>query len=228
MTVRRLRAVFQRYRILFVIYGVGTVVGLRECYLARAGESVEWGSERWTEMTAVVSQLNPADPDTDFLEGVQSMVEGDGQGLVAHFEDALESGAKHNEFLLRDYAQHLLETGAGWRKVNAAANRWRRNHPFSDEVLSLSLGAGPRTQGDVSTLHRELRAVPWIGGARLEQYEDAGRRRWRVHLSFRPPRTVDVREAVAAVSILAVPEGDRATHRVACRTLTECTVSRRQ
>lgn len=224
---RHFRAVFQRYRILFVVYGVGTAVGLRECHLARTGEPVEWGSERWTEMTDVVSQVNPTDPDTDFLEGVESMVAGDAPGLVAHFEDALESGARHNEFLLRDYAQYLLDTGAEWRRVNAAVNRWRENHPFSDETLSLSLGTGPRTQGDVSVLNRELRAVPWIGDARLEPYEDDGQRRWRVQITFRPPRSVDVREAVAAVSILAVPERDRATRRVVCRTLVECTVTRR-
>lgn len=228
MDVRRLRSVFQRYRILFVIYGVGTVVGLRECYLTRTGEPVDWGSERWTEMTDVVFQVNPADPDTDFLEGIESMVAGDAPGLIEHFEDALESGAKHNEFLLRDYAQYLLDAGADWRQVNAAVNRWRENHPFSDETLSLSLGTGPRAQADLSVLNRELRAVPWIGGTRLEPYQDDGRRRWRVHITFRPPRPVDVREAVAAVSILAVPERDRATHRVECRTLADCTVSPRR
>jgi hypothetical protein len=174
-----------------------------------------------------MEQVNPDDPDTDFLEGVQSVVQGDQGGFVTHFEDALESEVKHNEFLLRDYAQHLLESGADWRRVNDAVNRWRDNFPFSSEVLTLELGAGPRTQADISVLNRELLAVPWIGGIELEQYEASGRLGWRVHINFRPPRPVDVREAVAAVSILSVPMEDRVRLSVTCQTLTDCTVAPR-
>ncbi len=223
----RARDIFQRYRILFVIYGVGALAGLREFHLSRTAEPVDWGSQPWAEMTEVVSRVNPEDPDTDFLEGVQSIVRGDQPGFVTHFEDALAADVKHNQFLLRDYAQHLLESGAGWREVNDAVNRWRENHPFSDETLTLQLGAGPRSQADVSVLQRELRAVPWIGDAALESYEADGRRGWRVHLTFRPPRTVDVREAVAAVSILSVPEADRVRLGVTCSTLTDCAVAPR-
>lgn len=224
---QRLRAVFQRYRILFVIYGVGAAAGLREFHLSRTTEPVDWGSDRWAEMTSVMEQVNPDDPDTDFLEGVQSIVQGDEGGFVTHFEEALESDVKHNEFLLRDYAQHLLDSGAEWRQVNDAVNRWRENHPFSSEVLTLQLGAGPRTQSDISVLNRELLAVPWIGGVELEQYEASGRPTWRVHLTFRPPRPIDVREAVAAVSILSVPTEDRLRLSVTCETLTDCRVAPR-
>ena len=223
----RVRAVLQRYRILFVIYGVGLAVGLRELYLARTATPVDWGSEEWADMTEVLSVVNPDDPDTDFFEGVQSIVRGDQPGFVTHFEDALRSDVKHNEFLLHDYAQHLLESGAGWRDVNEALNRWRENYPFSNETLTLELGAGPRTQADVSVLNRELLAVPWIGGAELESYEAGGRQGWRVQITFRPPHPVDVRQAVAAVSILAVPEADRVRLMVTCSTLTDCTVSPR-
>ena len=223
----RLRTLFQRYRILFVIYGVGAAAGLREFYLSRTGEPVDWGSDRWAEMTSVVEQVNPDDPDTDFLEGVQSIVQGDQGGFATHFEDALEADVKHNEFLLRDYAQYLLESGAGWRQVNDAVNRWRGNFPFSNETLTLELGAGPRSQADISVLNRELYAVPWIGDAEIESYEANGRRGWRVHITFRPPRPVDLREAVAAVSILSVPEADRVRLSVTCTTLTDCTVAPR-
>ncbi len=221
------RAAFQRYRILFVIYGVGVVVGVREFYLSRQGDPVDWASDRWATMTEVVAEVNPDDPDTDFLEGVQSIVRGDDDAFVSHFEDALDAGVKHNEFLLRDYAQHLLASRAGWRAVNEAVNRWRENYPFSNETLTLELGAGPRTRADVSVVRRELRAVPWIGDAELESYEADARRRWRVHVTFRPPHPVDVREAVAAVSILSVPETDRGRLAVTCRTLTECAVAPR-
>lgn len=225
--LQRLGAVFQRYRILFVIYGVGAAVGLREFHLSRTTEPVDWGSDRWAEMTSVMEQVNPDDPDTDFLEGVQSIVQGDEGGFVTHFEDALESDVKHNEFLLRDYAQHLLDSGADWRQVNDAVNRWRENHPFSSEVLTLELGAGPRSQADISVLNRELLAVPWIGGVEIEQYDASGRLGWRVHITFRPPRPVDVREAVAAVSILSVPMEDRVRLSVTCQTLTDCRVAPR-
>lgn len=225
--LQRLGALFQRYRILFVIYGVGAAVGLREFQLARTTEPVDWGSDRWAEMTSVMEQVNPDDPDTDFLEGVQSIVQGDEGGFVTHFEDALEADVKHNEFLLRDYAQHLLESGADWRQVNDAVNRWRENYPFTNETLTLELGAGPRTQADVSVLTRELYAVPWIADAELEPYEANGQRGWRVHITFRPPRPVDMREAVAAVSILSVPEADRVRLSVNCATLTDCTVAPR-
>ncbi len=224
---RRLRAVFGRYRILFVIYGVGLAVGLRELYLSRQGEPVDWASDRWREMTEVVAEVNPDDPDTDFLEGVQSLVRGDGGDFVSHFEDALDADVKHNEFLLRDYAQHLLGSGADWRRVNDAVNRWRENHPFSNETLTLPLGVGPRSQADISVLNRELRAVPWIGDVDVEPYEADGRQAWQVHITFRPPHAVDVREAVAAVSILSVPEADRVRLSVTCRTLSDCTVSPR-
>ncbi len=223
----RLRTLFQRYRILFVIYGVGALAGLREFYLSRTGEPVDWGSDRWAEMTSVMEQVNPDDPDTDFLEGVQSIVQGDQGGFATHFEDALGADVKHNEFLLRDYAQYLLESGAGWRQVNDAVNRWRENFPFSNESLTLELGAGPRSQADISVLNRELYAVPWIGDAEIESYEANGRRGWRVHITFRPPRPVDLREAVAAVSILSVPEADRVRLSVTCTTLTDCTVAPR-
>ena len=119
-------------------------------------------------MTEVVAQVNPDDPDTEFLAGVQSIVRGDGSDFVDHFEEALQDDVKHNEFLLRDYAQHLVASGADWRRINEAVNRWRENYPFSDETLTLELGTGPRTQADVSILHRELRAVPWIGDVQLE------------------------------------------------------------
>ena len=228
--LHRLRDIFQRYRILFVIYGVGAAVGLREFHLSRTDEAVDWGSDRWRDMTEVVAQVNPDDPDTDFLAGVQAIVRGDGSDFVDHFEEALQDDVKHNEFLLRDYAQHLIASGADWRRINDAVNRWRENYPFSDETLTLELGTGPRTQADVSILHRELRAVPWIGDVQLESSEpepDAGPRGWRVHITFRPPREVDVRQAVAAVSILAVPEADRGRLRVTCTTMTECTAGPR-
>ncbi len=200
------------------------VVGLREFYLARRSEPVDWFSDQWAAMTEIVAEVNPGDPDTDFLEGVQSMVHGDGPGLISHFEEALSADVKHNEFLLRDYAQHLLDMGGDWRQVNAAVNRWRENHPFSDETLILPLGTGPRNRSEASLLLRDLRRVAWIGNAELKRHQ-AG---WRAHLSFRPAQRVDVREAVAAVSILAVPESDRYTVTVTCRTLTDCTASRKR
>ena len=218
----RFAGVFRRYRILFVIYGLGLLAGVREFFVARHAEPVDWDSEAWAEMTNVMVRVNPGDPDTDFLQGVRSMVHGNGDEMVSHYETALAANVKHNEFLLQDYAQHLMSTGANWREVNTAVNLWRTNHPFSDETLAVALGTGPRSQSDVAVLVRELRRVAWIADAQLEPRRQGTQQRWSALITFRPARPVDVREAVAALSILAVPERDRARYAVTCRTLTDC------
>ncbi|GIS79394.1 MAG: hypothetical protein CM1200mP14_09600 [Gammaproteobacteria bacterium] len=44
------------------------------------------------EMTEVVAQLNPEDPDTDFLLGMQALAEGDVEGSIRRLEEALRVG----------------------------------------------------------------------------------------------------------------------------------------
>ena len=217
----------RKYKLLLIIYVLGMVFGIREWLIARQGDPIDMLSQEWADMTDVVAAVNPDDPDTDFLLAIQKLREGDPDEYIRRFEAAIEAGVKHNEFLLQDYAQFLLNRGTDWRRVNVAVNRWRENFPFSGETLELQLGAGPANNAEVATLRRELLGVDWIGDVVVEPYDLDGQRQWRVLLSFRPPKEVDVREAIAAVSILSVPPADRGRLKVRCLTLTDCRVSAR-
>ncbi|NIT87215.1 MAG: hypothetical protein GWN82_10175, partial [Gemmatimonadetes bacterium] len=88
--------------------------------------------------------------------------EDDSEAFVRHMEAALDKGVKHNDVLLRTYAQHLFTTGDDYRVVNNALERWRLNHPFTNEALEIPLSAGPTTPEAERTLRRELDAVDWI------------------------------------------------------------------
>lgn len=241
----------QRYRLLVVVFSIGLVAGAREYLVSRRGEgfggpggceasaaacfsisprisvsdSAFW--RQHAEMAAVVAQLNPNDPDTDFIRGMQALAENSSDEFSRRFEEAIDKGVKHNHFLLQYNAQYLLESGADWRLVNEAVNRWRENHPFSAEPISLRLSQGPRDQSDVSVLERALADVPWIAGSQLLQEGD-GAGGWRLLLTFHPARTVDMRQAVAAVTTLALPEQDRQEYEVICETLQDCRARRKR
>jgi hypothetical protein len=236
---------------LLVAYGLALLLGVREFLLARDGQVTGHGaceasaascfsirslsvptsdSAFWAQharMTEVVAALNPDDPNTDFLRGIQALAEGDEAEFIRRFEAALASGAKHNHLLLQYYAQSLLDRGADWRLVNQAVNRWRENHPTSPEKLVLQMGAGPRSSADSLALRESLASVSWISEAALESYAEDGSERWRLRLGFRPGREVDVREAVAAATILAIPGGQRARYQVTCETLEDCSATLR-
>jgi hypothetical protein len=49
----------------------------------------------------------------------------------------------------------------------------------------------------------------------------------RVNLFFRPPREVDIREAIAAVTTLSLSAEDRLRYRVVCVTLVDCNMEPR-
>ena len=217
----------RKYKLLLIIYILGVAFGIREYMVIRERGPVDWLSERWSDMTEVVATVNPDDPDTEFLEAMRSLADGDQDEYIRRFEAALDDDVKHNEFLLHDYAQFMLNRGTDWRGVNAAVNRWRENFPFSAETLELHLGAGPSGAADEAALRRELGAVDWVGDARPEPYSQDGQERWRVLLTFRPPLEVDMREAIAAVSILSIPESDRGRLKVTCVTLQDCRVAPR-
>lgn len=247
MSIARL----QRYRLLLVVYGIAVWVGSREYLVSRNGlpiggpagceasaascfsisstlaptdDSTFW--RHHAELVKIMASVNPDDPDTEFLKGMQSMAEGDEAEFTRRFEQAISAGVKHNYFLLQYYAQHLVNRGADWRLVNDAVNRWRDNHPFSQEPISIQLGIGPRTPSDTVALQRALSRVPWVARARLERVPDQGSEQWRVLLSFRPGRTIDMREAMAAVTILAIPEEQRSLYEVTCYTLQDCNATR--
>ena len=150
----------RRYRMLIGIYAIAVVVGAREYLVSRGQEPVDFLSEKWSDLTDVVSAINPGDPDTEFLEAVQALQQGDEETFLEHLEEALSADVKHNDLLLQSYAQHLLNTGTDHARVNAALNRWRENHPFSVETVWLPLASGPRNAADLADLNRALGEVP--------------------------------------------------------------------
>jgi hypothetical protein len=241
----------RRYRMLLIAYGVLLVVGAREYLLARNGQVGGAGaceasaascfsirslsvptsdSAFWSlhgRMAEVVAAVNPDDPNTDFLLGIQALSAGDEAEFIRRFESALASGAKHNHLLLQYYAQSLLDRSSDWQRVNQAVNRWRENHPTSPERLVLQLGDGPRSAADSAALRDALAAVPWVEDATVESYGPGGAERWRLHLAIRRARPVDVRQAVAAATVLAIPADQRPFYVVTCETLQDCSATRR-
>lgn len=241
----------QKYRMLVIAYGLALVVGGREYFVSRTADTSSWmggceasaaacsltprasaaaDSAFWiqhAELARVVVAVNPDDPDTHFLRSMQALADGDQEESIRQLENALSSGVKHNDYLLRLYAQYELSRGADWQRVNFAINRWRRNHPFSADPLYLQLGVGPESEAEERLLHELLASVPWIGGSEVERTETADGVRWRVGLTFRPGRIVDIRQAVEAVTTLSVPQDQRARLRVRCSTLVDCQVEPR-
>lgn len=220
-------APYRRYRMLIGIYTIALLMGVREYIFSRSQDPVDLLSEKWSEMTDVVAGINPGDPDTEFLLAIQAMQGGHEEEFVRRMEEALASGVKHNDLLLRSYAQHLLNSGADYRLINSAANRWRENHPFSAETIWLSLAAGPTSQAEAAVLRRAMVEVPWIYDSELESFVEGESPRWRLMLSFRPGQSVDIREAVAAASILSLSPEQRSLYEIECFTLVECRLSRR-
>lgn len=217
----------RRFRMLIGIYLIGLAVGVREYVVSRNAPPVDMLSDEWARMTSVVSEVNPDDPDTEFLASIQAMRSGDPDAFMRHMEEALARGVKHNDVLMQSYAQALMIRGADYRQVNFALGEWRRNHPSSAETIWLPLGVPPRDQADSAALRLAMSEVPWIADWELEDVEQDGRTSVHVNIWFRPPHPIDIREAVAAVSVLSLRPEERARLRVRCLTMTECNVEPR-
>ncbi len=213
---------YRRFRMLIGIYLIAMAFGVREYVLSRTQPEIDMQSEEWSRMAEVVSRVNPADVDTDYLLAMEALKKGDRDGFVRHMEEALlDKHAKHNEILLQAYAQHLFTVNADYRQVNQWLNFWRLNHPASAEFFEIPLGAGPAGENDATALRLELDGIDWVLRHELRQPAQ-GSPQWRVLLWFRPATEIDIREAVAAVSILSVPPEQRGAFTVTCLTLENC------
>ncbi len=213
---------YRRFRMLIGIYLIAMAFGVREYVISRTQPEVDMNSEEWSRMADVVSRVNPADVDTDYLLAMEALKKGDRDGFVRYMEDALlNKHAKHNEILLQAYAQHLFTVNADYRQVNRWLNFWRTNHPASAEYFEIPLGAGPRDENDAAALGVEVASIDWVLRHEIRPPSEESPQ-WRVLLWFRPATEIDIREAVAAVSVLSVPPDQRASFRVTCLTLENC------
>jgi hypothetical protein len=215
---------FQRYRLLIVIYVLAISFGVREFMVLRTYDPVDVFTEEWARMTEIQAEINPGQGDTEFLLALQAIQRGDEEEGVRLMEAALNTGIKHNDFLLQSYAQQLLNRGANHELVNLAVNRWRQNHPTSPETIWLSLSRGPQNPQEEAVLGEALEDVPWISRVELERAQDATGDRWRAIISFDAGKEIDMREAVAAASILLVPPQERSRMRVVCMSFENCTL----
>lgn len=216
----------RRFRMLLGIYLLAMVFGVREYVVAHREPPVDPTTPEWSEMARVISQVNPGHPDTEFLEAMEALQAGEPADFVRLMEDALAQGVKHNDILMQFYAQQLLSTGADYRQVNLALNNWRENHPGSAETLWIPLTVGPRDQGEAGVLRRALAEVSWVHASEV-QAPSEDNPQWRVVITFRPAREVDIRQAIAAVSMLSLTADERQRFRVVCLTLQDCQVSPR-
>lgn len=194
---------YQKYRLLLVIYGLCLLVGGREWWLSRGSEPPGWFTEEGRELTEVLVQVNPDEPDTEFLQGMQSLASGDVEAYERFLEEALARSPKHNDMLLRFHAQHLIDTGAEWVTINQALNRWRINHPFDVETINYYIEAGPRTQLELAALEDALQRVRWIERVWLEPIAgESDAQPWRIVLDFTDGAVVDIRDVTRAASFV--------------------------
>ena len=126
---------YRRYRMLLGIYALGLLFGGREFLVARTGTQVDPGSQEWSRMAEVIAEINPADADTHFLLAMEALQEGDETGYIQYMESALAKGVKHNNFLLAEYAHHLVRIQAPFENIDIALNTWRENHQLSFEIV---------------------------------------------------------------------------------------------
>jgi hypothetical protein len=188
------------YRPLLLIYGIGLCVGTREFLVSRDRGPLGWLSPEWQEETEVLAEVNPNDPDTEFLKGMQALSRRDDAEFNRRIERVLAADVKHNELWLKFYADYLLSTRPGdWEAVNAALNQWRRNFPFSKGTISIFTPAGPADAREAGFYRERLAAIPWVADSQWQPISRGGARQWELRLMFRRGRVVDIRQLADAL-----------------------------
>ena len=212
---------YRRYRMLLGIYALGLLFGGREFLVARTGTQVDPGSQEWSRMAEVIAEINPADADTHFLLAMEALQEGDETGYIQYMESALAKGVKHNNFLLAEYAHHLVRIQAPFENIDIALNTWRENHQLSFEIVSLPLGQGPASQQDYNAIRRELEAIDWIYEWELRE-PSSEMPQWLLLFQFEPAKEAAIRDVIEATSILLLPTEARSRLRVRCTNWEDC------
>jgi len=198
MDMRALGSRILPHRLILAVLLFGLILGTREYLGSRDRGPVEWLTDEGRRVMEVITSVNPSDPDSDFFAAMEALAEGDEATFARRLEQALASGAKHNELMERVYVQYLLATSSDAVRINEGFTRWRRNHPFAGGALALELGRPPETVQELETLEARLGAIDWVAKVTPEGWETEEGIHWRILLEFRRGRRIDVREALAA------------------------------
>jgi hypothetical protein len=190
---------FRQHRILIVLYSVGLAAGVREYMIKRANPPFEWPTPQGEVLLDVLDQLNPADPDVQYLKAMRALSKGEEDEFRTLLDAALATEARHNELMLRFHAEYLLSRGADPVDVNAALNRWRRNFPFSAEPIQMRLPTGPTTVRQAEALEYALAQIPWMSDVRLGRVVEGDSAQWTVQMMIRRGREIDIRHVLDAV-----------------------------
>ena len=172
-------------------------------------------------MAEVIAELNPADADTDFLLAMEALQAGDETGYIQSMETALGKGIKHNNFLLAEYAHHLIRIQAPFESIDVALNTWRMNHQLSFEIVTLPLGQGPTSQQDYDAIRREMDRIGWVYDWELQE-PTSDVPQWVLMFQFEPAREAGIRDVIEAISIVGLPPRARAQLRVRCTNWDDC------
>jgi len=180
---------------------VALLAGMREHTVSRGAEPFTWLSADGQGLIEIISRLNPDDPDPEYLRAMHALANGDEAEFSRRLQTTLASGAKHNEQVQKFHAEYLLLVGAETQELNAALNRWNRNFPFSDKSFMLPLAAGPRSAQQGVAFERELARIPWIADSRVERVTNDAGTQWRVVVTPRRGRPIDVRDVGSAARL---------------------------
>jgi hypothetical protein len=191
--------VFKRHRILILVYTIGILFGVREYVVTRDKPAFEWLTLEGQVLAEMLAELNPEDPETQYLQAMNVLAEGDRVEFERRMEVVLASDMKHNQEMLRFYAEYLIATGADREEINAALNRWIENFPFTKESITLRLGTGPTTAPQAEAFERLVADIPWVADRRLGRIVEGNEGRWVLQLLFRRGHPIDIRDVSDAL-----------------------------
>lgn len=190
---------FKRHRILILVYSIGIAFGVREYLVTRDKPPFEWLTPEGQVLADMLAELNPDDPETQYLQAMNVLAEGDRTEFERRMEGVLASDMKHNEEMLRFYAEYLIATGAEREEINAALNEWIGNFPFTRESITLRLARGPQTAPQAEAFERFVADIPWVADRRLGRIVQGEEAQWVLELLFHRGHPIDIRDVSDAL-----------------------------
>ena len=190
---------FRKWRILLLVYSVGLFFGVREFLFKRGKPEFEWETAEGVELMNRLEQLDPNDPDAQYLKAMHALSEGDQADFSRRLDQVLASDIKHNELMLRFYADYLLATSTDTTAINAALTKWRRNFPYTAEPITFRLREFPRTEHQAEAIERNVAEIPWVADRKLGRSMNGGNEVWVIGVMVRRGTEIDVRDVSEAV-----------------------------